>query len=541
MDKADIILRSNVIFTGVSNDTFAGGIAIKGNKIMKVGLWDEVDAFIDPHTIVLEYGDKLILPGLIDSHMHYFIGAFQSSGKVCRTLFDAHSKKECLEMVKKFAKSNPQLQTIAGMGWHLPSWDESDRFPCKEDLDAIASHRPIFLLSAEGHTFWLNSKALALCEITKASKVRFGSIGKNEDGEPNGLLYELEACERANALAFKPVDHDAKKIILEFNKKLSECGITSTTDVSVCPEPVGDFSEYAAAHQLEAEQRLSVRINLYPSLGLAPDTTLASELRNKYHSEKLRIAGLKQFVDGVTSSNSAYLLEPYADQPDSSGHSFYKYNILRDCVVNANREQFGVKLHAIGDAAIRMALDAYEESQNANGPLTVRNSIEHLEAPHPNDIGRFSKLNVTAAMQPLHLSYENLEKQIKLGPQRSKYQFPFKTLLEDGAVLAFGTDYPVVPFNPMDTIYAAVTRTNIEGQEIEINPWEKISLAEALRAYTYGSAYCVNQEQLLGSIEEGKLADIVVLDRNLFTVDPKEILETKVILTMMDGNIVHQL
>ncbi len=541
MSKADLILKSNAIFTGKSNSTFAGGIAIKGNRIIKVGSTEDIEGYRDSNTVVFHYGDNLILPGFIDSHMHYFVGAFQSSGRVCRELFESRSKKECLNMVGAFADANPQMKAIVGMGWHLPSWKEADLPPCKEDLDKIEPQRPIFLLSAEGHTFWLNSKALELCHIHAGTTVSFGSIGKDSTGNPNGLLYELEACEEPNTLAFKAEGNEGKKIFLAFNKQLSQCGITSTTDVSTCPEPVGDFSQYELLHQLETEKKLSVRIHLYPSLGLVADTTLASQLRDKYHSEKLRIAGLKQFVDGVTSSNSAFLLAPYTDNPSISGNSFYAYEVLRDCISKANKDQFGVKLHAIGDAAIRMALNAFEESQKKNGPLIVRNSIEHVEAPHPDDIKRFAELNVTAAMQPLHMSYENLEKLVKLGPQRSKYQFPFKTLLEHGSTLAFGTDYPVVPFNPMETIYAAVSRTTIDNQEIEINPWEKIPLADALRAYTYGSAYCVNQEKVLGSIEEGKLADIVVLDRNLFAVDPKEILETKVLLTIMDGTIVHQL
>jgi len=540
MEKADLILKSNAIFTGKTNGTFAGGIAVKGNKIIKVGSWDEVDLYKDLHTKVFEYKDNLILPGFIDSHMHYFVGAFQSSGRVCRTLFDAQSKKECLDMVAKFSKECAEMNKVVGMGWHLPSWDEADRNPCKEDLDAIEPNRPVFLLSAEGHTFWLNSKALEACSINADTTVSFGKVGKNDDGEPDGMLYELEACEVANTIAFKADNNEEDEILMAFNKKLSECGITSTTDVSNCPEPVGDFSEYESLHQLELDHRLTVRLNLYPSLGLMPDTGLADRLRDKYHSEKLRVAGLKQFIDGVTSSNSAFLLEPYTDMPDSHGRPFYEYETLRDCVLFANGQQYGIKLHAIGDGAIRMALDAFEESQRKNGPLKIRNSIEHIEAPHPDDIGRFAKLDVTAAMQPLHLAYENLEKLVKIGPNRSRYQFPFKSLLEQGTVLAFGTDYPVVTFSPMETIHAAVTRQNIEGHEININPWEKIPLADVLRAYTFGGAYCVNQDDILGSLEEGKLADIVVLDRNLFGVDPEEILETKVLLTVMDGDVVHQ-
>lgn len=539
MKQADIIIKSNHIFDGIKDLPFKGYIAVGGNKIMNVGTDQDCEKYISEKTKVLECGDKMVMPGFIDAHMHYFCGVFQSSEYMCRDLFESKSEADCVEIIKEFGRRHPDYKKISGMGWFPLLWDDKDAMPSKDSLDQIEPDRPVYLLAADGHTFWLNSKALEQCGITAETKVSFGKIGKDEHGELNGLLFEIEAEERANALAFQLPEHRAEEMIQNFNRELLQYGITSVTDMSVNPEPVGDFSEYKAAANLEAGNQLKVRLNLYPSLGITPDTATAERLRSLYHSDKLRVAGLKQFIDGVSSTYSAYLLEPYSDRAGFTASPCYPYKIYEDCITNANRNGFGVRLHAIGDGAIRLGLDAIESARKKTHSDSVRNSLEHLEAIDPADIARFGKLDVTCSMQPQHIPPTAYEKEVRLGNERCKYQWPFKSLLKAGAKLAFGTDFPVAPVSPMRTVYDAAARVDEKGEEIKINLWERISVAEALKAYTAGSAYSIGMEDKLGTLERGKLADLIILDQNVFDIDLSQIPQVKVELTMMDGEIVY--
>ena len=540
MQKAQLLIQSNNIFTGTTDVPFAGGVAIAGNHIIAVGSKETVQAYCSDTTEILDYGDKMVMPGFIDAHMHYFCGVFQSSQYMCRDLFDAKSEQECVDIIETFGKKHPDFDKISGMGWFPLFWENKDVMPSKDSLDAIEPDRPVYLQSADGHTFWLNSKALEACGITKDTQVSFGSIGKDEQGELTGLLFEIEAEETANALAFQLPKDKAEVMIKEFNNKLLSKGITATTDMSVNPEPIGGFEEYALARRMEEKGDLKVRLNLYPSLGIRPDTSIVEELRKKYCSERLRIAGLKQFIDGVSSTYSAYLLDPYSDRPEVTGEPCYPYEVYRDCVTYANRNGFGVRMHAIGDGAIRLGLNAVEYARTHGGKHDVRNSLEHLEAIDPHDIPRFAQLDVTCSMQPLHIPPTAYEKKVRLGDERCKYQWPFQTLLDNNAILAFGTDFPVAPYDPLESIYYAVTRHDEKGEEIKINSWEKISIFEALKASTIGSAYCIGMEDRLGTLEAGKLADLIVLDQNLFALKPEEIRSTNVVLTIVDGEIVYR-
>lgn len=537
--KADLIIISNNVFTGRQTEAFPGCVAIKGNKIIDVCAKESVDKYIDSNTEVLEYKDELVMAGFIDAHMHYFNGVFQNSKYMNRGLFDCKSKEECVSVIKEFGKQNPDFPKISSMGWFPLSWYDPKDMPTKELLDEIEPDRPVYLLAADGHTFWLNSKALELCNITKYTQVSFGSIGKGEDGEPNGLLFDIEAEETANALAFALPEESAEEMITEFNDDLLSYGITTTTDMSVNPEPVGDFADYAKAKKLEDQGKLKIRINLYPSLGLKPDTSIVEDLRNQYKSEKLRVAGLKQFVDGVSSTYTAYLLEPYSDRDDYSGKPNYPYEVIRDCVTHANKNDFPVRLHTIGDGAIRLALDAIEFSQKTNNKR-VRNSLEHLEAMAQSDIPRLAELDVVASMQPLHIPPTAYEKKVRLGDDRCKYQWPFRSILDSGVILAYGTDYPVAPYNPFESIHDSVARTDANGKEIKINPWEKTTLEEALIAYTLGGAYCIGKEDVLGTLEKGKYADVTVLSGNPFDMDIKKIKGLKSKLTVVDGEVVYK-
>ncbi|MDE8731571.1 amidohydrolase [Eubacteriales bacterium DFI.9.88] len=540
MERADYILKGAAIFDAVADEPFAGFLAVKGRRIIKVGRGDaDEQNFIDSHTQVIDCGGGLIMPGLIDAHMHFFDGIFQNSKYMCRELFACKSARQCVSVIRKFAEEHPDYKTITGMGWFIPSWEDGEP-PHKNMLDQICPDRPVYLMCADGHSFWLNSKALEECRVDPNRKLLFGSIEVDETGEPNGLLHEMDACAPCAAAAQALPEGQKRELIVDFIRQLSSHGITSTTDITVLPEPGPVSEELEIVGDLEKEGNLDIRLHLYPSLGTSPDFTTIEEYRQRFHSDKLRVAGLKAFVDGVHGNHTALLLTPYADRPDGAGASFYPFEHYKRQVTAANGCGLGVKLHCTGEGAVRMALDAYEASRQANGPLPVRNSIEHVETLQESDIKRFAKLDVTASMQPVHLMAIGSGLKDKLGEERARYQYAVRSLLEIGANAAFGTDYPVAPFQPLPNVYFAVTRCDEEGQPVEEPIRENITLAQALRAYTYGSAYCLHAEQQLGTLEEGKLADIAVFSENLFQLEPRELLKARICLTMVDGTIVYK-
>ena len=245
-------------------------------------------------------------------------------------------------------------------------------------------------------------------------------------------------------------------------------------------------------------------------------------------------------MDGTTSQYTSPLLEPYSDRPEESGRSYYPPEFFMDIIPKANRGGFDLKIHAIGDKAVRMLLDACEASFKQNDLSGIRNNVEHIENIHPSDIGRFKEFGVVASVQPAHLPLDAGEKTIRIGKERARYEWPFRSLLDAGAILAFGTDYPIYQLNPMHGIHAAVTRAYLDGTPVGSSPGEKITLKEALDAYTYGGAFSLNRENELGTLEAGKLADIVVLSENLFDLDPQEYLKAESLLTVMDGKIIYE-
>lgn len=541
MNSINYILKSSAVFTGLQDAPFSGAVAVSGNKIAGVcrgSIPIEWEADAD---CVYDLKDSLIMAGFSDAHVHFFMGAVTASPYVCTEIMESTSQQQCLAMVKAFADSHPDLDHISGMGWFPANWNNAP-LPTKEALDAIIPDRPVYLLCADGHTYWLNSKALEFCGITEDSTVSFGAIGKDDQGQPNGLLFEIEACVPCNNQLLNLPDENMRQAQKDCLKQIAELGITSICDMAANPVAGGDFTMFEIARELEQSGALTARLHLYPSLGLDTDYSVADSLSKKYHSGMLRVAGLKQFVDGVTSTYTGYLLEPYSDRPDTCGASNYPPELFNNCVAAANSNGYGVRLHAIGDAAVRLALDAFEYSRKSNcrDMADIHNSIEHIESIHPSDISRFAELDVIASVQPYHLVLDYNEKLQRIGKERCRYEWPFRTMLDHNAVLAFGTDFPVISMDPFVNIYAAVTRCDDHGVPTGINPEEKITMAETLKAYTLGGAQIHGRQKELGTLEEGKLADITVIDKNLFTVPETEIPNCNAIMTIVDGKIVFK-
>lgn len=530
---ADIIISSNAIFTGLSVQPEPASIAITDNKIIAIGSEDEVKSYLGANTKVYQFNDQLIIPGFHDFHLHMMDGAVSMNSA---NLFPARSEEEALEMIREFAESRSEDPWIIGCSWDAGYWD-TQQLPNRHSLDRILPDRPVLMFHAEGHYAWVNSKALEIANITRHTEnPSYGIIGKDETGEPNGLLYE-KAMEAVILHAYDFTKEQKRELFTNFLAHAAGLGVTSVHDLFAI-EALEMLNDYDVFKEFEDNGELTARIHLWPALN--GNLEHVKQLRDMFQSDKLRVSGLKQFIDGVITARTAYLLEPYADQPNTRGETSFPPETIKKWVVDADKEGFSIRFHAIGDGAVRLALDSYEEAQKINGKRDSRHSVEHIEVIHQDDVHRFKKLGVTASMQPDHFAMS--ERGVyteRIGNEREKHVFSIKTLQEAGAKLAFGTDFPIDILNPLLQIYRAVTRIDSSGKTVW-HPHECITLAEALKAYTAGSAYGAFRDEELGTLEAGKLADIIVLERNLFQVPVEEIPDTKVLLTIVDGKVVFE-
>ena len=539
---ADLVLFSSAIFTGKTDSTFSGGIAVTGERIEKVGSTEDIRSLINETTHVYDLGDALIVPGFCDAHAHFMEGAVMSSDHFCKTLDKAGSEEECAIMMAEFAKKYPDLPRYFGYGWLPAYWGDNADFPTKRSLDRYFPDKPVYLRAVDGHSEWMNSRALEESGYSEDWTPEYGYTEKFENGELTGLVRE-KGDTLARKFDTELPDDEVESLQFRLMKKMNEKGLTSCTEMSaVLPEEIDDCYRYVK--KFEDDGDLSIRLFLYPGTDIDPDPARIAQIRpyaDKYNTDMLKIAGLKGFADGVTSTYTAALLKPYLDRPDTCGTLDHKEEQYFEWTKEANRQGFGVRVHSIGDRAVKMMLKACEESNKVNDNKNIRNTIEHIEVIDPQDIPRFRKLNVVPSMQPLHLPLDRFDKLYRMGKERSRYEWALKSIVRNGAVLAAGTDYPVADFDPVPNIYMAVTRKGTDGVQYGMeSPEEKLSVAEILRAYTYGGAYATHTEDILGTIEDGKYADLAVLDKNLLNIDPEEILNARVVMTMVDGKVVYE-
>lgn len=539
MEQANIIIKSNTIFTGCGDQPVSGAVVIKGNKISAVIKPEEIEAYQSKDTKVYDYQDKLVMPGFVDGHDHLWWGAVADS-KYMVDVTSSSSEEECIEMIKKYAAEHPEDNRIRGFGWFPANWNDAP-LPTKISLDEAVPDRPAYMMCADAHTCWMNSLALEESGYTPDMELAGGSVGVFENGEMNGLVYEPDALIYAWANLYDFPEEKIKEIMKNFMKGLASQGVTSLSEMSADDYEESFHRRYKVFQEMADCKDFTSRVHLYTKIMGYTDFTAAKKLAKEFNSPRFKHAGVKGFLDGVTSTYTGLLLEPYEDRPDTCGIGvpLASKESLEASVIAANAAGLPVRIHCIGDEAVRMALDAYEASIKANGRHGLRNSIEHIETLHPDDIPRFKELDVIASMQGEHLSLDANEKIIRVGEARSRWEWPFKSLLDSGATLAFGTDFPVVKYNPFPGIYAAVTRKNYDGSPAGVDNGENLTVAQALSANTLGSAKVYGRENELGTLEPGKLADVVVVDRNLFEINPDEIKEAKILLTVMDGEVTY--
>lgn len=536
--KADLILESNLIFNSIENEPFSGFIAIKDNKIIKISKnSSEKELYIEENTEIQSFKDKLIMPAFGDSHTHLFLGgmfeAFVNLG-------DCKSEEECAEYFYKNTKQEDKTKWCVGYNWYNFNWNDKS-LPSKKSLDKYFKDTPVLLLNAEAHNAWINTKALEICGITKDTKDPFGGkIERDEQGEPTGFLFE-NGISLITPYAFNFTIEQEKEFFKAFEKTALKNGITSIIDVK--PYFGCDLGSLEVLKILENEDDLNLRVHC--ASDLFGNQELAFENSKKYFSDKIRANFLKQFVDGVIPTHTALLLENYSDPPYDKGSTLNELDLFGKAINNAQKLGLSVKIHAIGDRAIRFTLDCYENALKTYGKTSSRHAVEHCELVAKEDFERFGTLNIIPSVQPEHLgfvpSWEEEPYRYVLGEERANTTWSFKNLLTSAGVIALGSDYPVITINPFLGISRGLSRLHDDLlPEGGWNPTQKLTLEELLKGYTLGSAYAMGREEEIGTLEEGKFADIIIINENLFELSPEKIRKATIHKTIMDGKIVYE-
>jgi predicted amidohydrolase YtcJ len=530
---ADLVITNARVHTVDKNRPEAQAVAVLGERIVAVGAAAEVDAWRGPKTRVVDAKGRLLLPGFNDAHVH-FVGGGRRLDDV--QLRDTKSQAEMRRRIAERAKERPR-EWILGGDWDHESWTPAV-LPTRELIDDVTPDTPVFVSRLDGHMSLANSLALRLAGITKeTADPPGGVIVRDARGEPTGILKDA-ATSLVEDKAIPPMSREwrtrSAKAALAHAAKL---GVTSVQEMGSSPE---DISVYA---ELAEKGELTTRIYTASPVSQADDWAKRG-VRRAFGGPWLRIGALKGYADGSLGSTTAYLFEPYLDAPGSHGllaDDMQPLSKMRDRVFRADDAGLQVCIHAIGDQAISIVLDLYGELARAHAPRDRRFRIEHAQHIAPKDFERLKALDVVCSMQPTHAIDDGRWAEKRIGPERAKTTYAFRTLLDRGIKLAFGTDWHVADLNPLVGIYAAVTRRTEDGKRPGgWVPEQKISVAEAVEAYTMGSAYAEFQEHEKGSITPGKLADMVLVDGDLFRIAPERIRDAHVVLTVVGGRVVYE-
>lgn len=532
--EPSLLLLNAAVRTMDARQPCAEAVAIAGNRIVAVGSATELSASAGRCTRVIDAGGRTVLPGFNDAHVHFLTGGF-SLGSV--DLRDARSPEEMAQRLAAHVRNLSAGRWVLGGDWDHENWGRTGSWlPDKAIIDGVTGDFPVLVSRLDGHMALANSVALELAGITaETPDPPGGVIVRDERGEPTGLLKDaaLSLVERV----IPPKTFEEKLAAARAaTDHASQLGVTSVTDVS--------GGEDAGVYQSLLERgELKTRIYAIHSI-VSWEALAKAGVRAGFGSDVLRIGGLKGFADGSLGSSTALFFEPYADLPKNRGLLFDQMlpeGIMEQRAEAADQRGLQVMIHAIGDEANLRILDLYQHLAEKNGARDRRFRIEHAQHLRPGEIPRFARQRVIASMQPYHAADDGRWCEKRLGPERSKGAYAFRSLLDAGAVLAFGSDWTVAPLNPLLGIKAAVTRQTLDGRHPGgWIPEQKISLEEALDAYTVGPAYAEFTERVKGSITPGKLADLVMLDRDVYQMNPEELDQAKAVLTIMDGRVVFE-
>jgi predicted amidohydrolase YtcJ len=544
MEPADLVLRGATVETIAPHAGPAlDAVAIRGGRIVAVGQSADVEPLVGAATRVVRLAGETLLPGFQDAHTHPVQGELTAMACDLSELptaeFDA--------AIRGYAARHPERPWIVGAGWSVT--DFPNAAPGRGALDALVPDRPAFLWSRDGHSAWVNSRALELAGITAATDDPAGGlIVRDADGSPAGTLREgAVSLVEEHVPPASAEEHAAALTAVQ--RRMHALGITAWQDASVydtgaCARQLEAYRDAAAAGSLEA--RVVASLFWDPRRGLEQVEGFVAQ-RAAASIGRLRAGTVKIWVDGVIEGLTGAVLDPYLDErgapTDNRGMALVPPDALREAVIALDAAGMQVHMHAIGDAAVRSALDAIEAARAANEPSDLRHHIAHIQLIHPDDLPRFASLGATGNMQPIWACHEPTmdERTIPfLGTERTGWQYPFASLLRHGARLAAGSDWPVTSANPLLEIEVAMTRVNhLDRAGTPFLPDERLSLDAALSAFTIGSAYVSHLDDLTGSIERGKLADLVLLDRNLRAPEARPVGEASVIATWVEGREVY--
>jgi predicted amidohydrolase YtcJ len=530
--RADRLLINGRVHTMDAGHPRASALAIAGERILAVE--DDPDVLHDllaPGGEVLDLGGRCVLPGLTDSHIHFTWYALSLREL---DLSRASTLAEMLALVAEWARETPEGAWIVGRGWDQELWPER-RFPMAADLDAVAPAHPVALKAKSGHALVANSRALRLAGITRTTNARAetldppgGRIGRDANGQPSGMLFEDSAMKPVADLVPSPGPEETDNALREAFPNAWRVGLTCIHDVDGRPA-------FAAYQRLHAQGELGLRVVKYlPADTL--DCALEIGLQAGLGDDWLRVGGIKVFTDGALGPRTAAMLAPYEGEPENAGVLTTDEEALRELARKATAGGLPLAVHAIGDQANRLVLDVLTEV----GTGGLRHRIEHVQLLHPDDVGRLAALGVVASMQPIHAT-QDCKMADRYWGERCATAYAWRSLLEAGTVLAFGSDCPVEDLNPFLGVHAAVTRRRSDGFPGPEGwyPQQRLTVEEAVCAYTLSAAYAAGLEDRLGTLSPSKLADLVVLDQDVFACDPMAIAETQVAATMIGGRFVH--
>lgn len=528
---ADLIITNAKVWSVDKSHPAAQAVAVLGEYIVAVGSNADVEAWRGSKTRVVDAQGKLLLPGFNDAHVHFISGGSQLDYV---QLNDATSAPEFARRIGDKARAAPPGAWILGGDWDETKWSPPAT-PTSQLIDALTPATPVFVTRYDGHMGVANSAALKLAGISKdTADPPGGTIVRDAQGNPTGVLKD--AAMDFVGKVIPPLSHEerlhaAKRALAH----AAALGVTSVQDMNP------DYADVAVYSELNERGELTTRIYAAPLIPQVEDQAKIG-IRHAFGSPNLRLGAVKAYADGSLGSGTAYFFEPFTDQPGNYGllsEGMQPLSLMRERMMAADAAGLQICTHAIGDRGISMILDLYSEIAQAHGVADRRWRIEHAQHMAEKDFARFAQLKVIASVQPYHAIDDGRWAEQRIGHERASRTYAFRTFLQHGVRLALGTDWDVAPLNPLLTIYAAVTRATLDGK----NPggWfpqQKLSVAEAVEAYTMGSAYAEFQERIKGSITTGKLADMVLLSDDIFSIDPTRIREVKVLKTFVGGKLV---
>ena len=529
---ADLIIRNAKIWTVDKDHPTAQSVAVLGDRIVAVGSNDEVKAWQGARTQVIDAAGKLLLPGFNDSHVHFVDGGLALDSV---QLNDATSAEEFARRIAERVKTTPKGEWLTGGDWDETKWTPA-RMPTKELIDRISPDTPVFVSRYDGHMALANSVTLALAGITaQTPDPPGGVVVRDAQGNPTGALKDA-----AMDYVFKimpPLSHEQRvKAVKRALAHAASVGITSVQHMN--PE----YADIEVYQELLQRGELTARIYAAPLITAGVDDQVKIGIRHAFGGPFLRIGAVKAYADGSLGSGTAYFFEPFSNQPNNHGllsDEMHPVSLMQDRMMRADAAGLQICTHAIGDQGISIILDLYSEIVKAHGVSDRRFRIEHAQHMAAKDFDRFAKLHVIASMQPYHAIDDGRWAEERIGHDRASRTYAFRTFLDHGVRLAFGTDWNVAPLNPMLSVYAAVTRATLDGKNP--NGWfpeQKLTVPETVEAYTMGSAYAEFQDNEKGSITPGKLADMVLLSDDIFTIAPAKIRDVKVLRTIVGGKTV---